>query len=202
MYRFETVWVPKYSDCDKQVLDVGARAMPGKVVCLQDRQPESAIAIPDKDYIQPDTSLVVSSGVECLPVGTTVVSKPSYQDDPVGAYYKEVEGRWVRIFGIPYRWNRQLMATLSENGLSPLPGWAIWQLEWEHSYIGPSRRTPKPYAKCLVSCGDGFSDPLGGETTILPDEFYRIHGHGEDLVIGEVETASKGFALEQFCTTT
>ena len=186
MYRWEVVYLPDYEDCNRKVIDVGAKAMPGKVIALGDKI---------------EQRLVLSSGVGCIKVGQTIVSLPSDEDsNPIGAYWKEVDGRQVRIFGTGgWPWWTQIVGWYDEEGFSPSPGWAVWERDHKKSAIEFSERDKHTaLGTCLSSCGDGFKDVLRGEYTNLPQKVYQIEGLGKDAVLGRAPIASKKFKQE--CT--
>ena len=194
MYRANTLWIQDYSECNKEVLDVGATAMPGKIVAIQDRATFSTVLSVDREYFQPDTCLVVSSGVDCVPVGAIVVPRPgAIQTDTVGAYWKNTkDGREVRIFGLPDPWYWQLCGFVDRSGFHPYPGWGIWETEEEDSVIDRVMQNPVT-GVCVESCGDGFLDPLNGQRTVLPDGFKV---KGKDWIVAEAPIVSKGFLTE------
>ena len=199
MYRWNAIYLPDYEDCDREVLDVGARAMPGKVIALQDKRKQGQVLCVDRTYFQPDTCLVVSSGVGCIKVGQTMVSLPSDEDtNPIGAYWKEVGGRQVRIFGTGgWPWWTQLVGWYDADGFTPTPGWAVWNQDERKSSIELTEGGKKAMlGTCLSSCGDGFKDVLRGEYTDLPNELYKIEGLGKDAVLGRAPIASKKFKQE------
>ena len=201
MYRWEVVYLPDYEDCNRNVIDVGVKAMRGKVIALGDKREQGLVLSVDRTYFQPDTSLVLSSGVDCIRVGQTIVSLPSDEDsNPIGAYWKEVDGRQVRIFGTGgWPWWTQIVGWYDEEGFSPSPGWAVWERDHKKSTVELSERDKHTsLGTCLSSCGDGFKDVLRGEYTNLPQKVYQIEGLGKDAVLGRAPIASKKFKQE--CT--
>lgn len=167
-----------------------ATALPGRIVALMDVQDTGEIALPGEEHLLPDTATVVSSGVSVFAPGDTIVCVP-------GSGMEHGDRRYL---GVGWPWWTQVCGQVRGGEFLPAPGWVLARRE--KADYGPLHTDEwSDVVSVVSSCGDGLSDPLAGERTVLPFQgcddhaaFYSLwNSERSDLVVFWGEIASRGW---------